>query len=94
MDARQQARIRRLIRAGRTVPQIAKVMDIGQQRIYRFCKKHEIEIVRATGRLPKDIEVIWDDIEKMGTVEAVATHYGVTRQAVYYRLDQYEEEDE
>lgn len=74
-----------------TVPEIAKRMEISQQRIYRFCQREGIEITRATGRLPKDMDVLYEKLEELGTVEAVANHYGVTRQAVYYRCANDEE---
>ncbi len=89
MDSKTKTRIRRLVK-NQTVPEIAKRLGIGQQRIYRFCKREGIEIIRVTGRLPKDIETIYEKIDELGSAEAVATHYGVTRQAVYYRCAQSE----
>jgi len=84
MNAKQQSQVRVLIKT-KTVPEIAERLDIAQQRIYRFCKRNDIKICRATGRLPPDIQSIYDMIAELGSVEKVATHFGVTRQAVYYR---------
>lgn len=88
MDDRQKHRVRRLVASGMTVPDIADRMGIKQQRVYRYCKAEGISIVPARGRLPESITDLRRAIAAMKSVDAVASHFGVTCAAVYYRLSQ------
>lgn len=88
MDTNQKRRVRYLASKGHTIPEIAARMGIRQQRIERFCLKHEIVTQRVHGRLPTSLAEIRRMVAKLGSVDQAATHYGVTRQAVYYRLNQ------
>ena len=84
LTAEEKARIKRLA-PKYTVPEIAGRMGITQQRIYRYCRLNNVAI-KTVSPLPTDTDEIRRLLVELGTVEAVANHYGVTRQAIYYRL--------
>lgn len=85
MTPRQQERIRKLA-PRHTVPQIAARIGVSMRTVYRFCREHGIEARSALRKLPADLATIRREVEAAGSVEVVARRYGVTLQAVYYRL--------
>jgi len=86
MDDGQKRRVRRLVSGGYTVPEIADRMGVAQQRVYRLCQSEGLDVVRVRNKLPESIVEIRRCVVELGSVDAAATHYGVTRAAIYYRL--------
>lgn len=84
MTPQEKARVRRLAPKF-TIPEIAAKMGVAQQRIYRFCRLEGVPI-KPVRKLPTDTDEIRKALVRLESVEAVANHYGVTRQAIYYRL--------
>ena len=87
MKERQKKKVRELVAQDLTVPEIAKRMrSVSQQSIYRLIQKEGLKVRKLRGRLPEDLDDLKRAIVSKGSVEAAATHYGVTRSAIYYRL--------
>lgn len=88
--ATPESRIRRLA-ATNTAPQIARRVGWSQARVRRYCKRHDIEI-KPGQRSPlaaAGADAVRTKLVKLLSIEAVATHYGVTRQAVYAFLERH-----
>jgi len=83
----QRRRIKQLA-ARNTAPVIAERLGLPVSRVRRFCVKAGIAPKRATHAPLGDIKSIEAEIIKFGSVQAVADHYSVTRQAVHWRLNQ------
>ena len=99
MTDEEKDQVRALVAKGMSVPDIAKAMGadgapFNQQRIYRFIKKDGLTLPRLRGRLPEDITDIHRKVAELGSVDAAATHYGVTRAAVYFRISKARQEAE
>lgn len=89
MTENRKRTVRRLVEQGLTVPQIAKRMrNISQQSIHRLIRSEGLTVTPERRRLPGSLAEIKREILARGSVESAATHYGVTRAAVYYRLKQ------
>lgn len=84
MNEQQKRRVRRLVKQGYTAPQIAARMDINQERVQRLCRQEGLEV---KGRLPRSTRVLMRKVAELQSVAKVASYYGVTRSAVYWRLD-------
>ena len=91
-DTEKQA-VRAMLGKGHATPVIAATVGVTQVEIERLISE---ERLLRRKRLPSDFAEIEEAIREMGTVDKVATHFGVTREAVYRRIriaKQQEEDD-
>lgn len=67
-------------------PEIARRMKLPLSRVRRFCIANGIETKAARHAPLEDVDLA-AMLLKLGSVQAVADELGVTRQAVYLRLE-------
>jgi DNA invertase Pin-like site-specific DNA recombinase len=82
----QRDRVKRLAKTN-SKPQIARKMKLPLSRVRRFCIANDIETKSALHAPLEGINLA-ALVLKLGTVQAVADKFGVSRQAVYLRLEQ------
>ena len=82
----QKARIKRLAKANSRA-QIATKMGLPLSRIRRFCLAHDIT-TRTPVHAPLEGVNVRNWVLKLGTVQAVADKFNVSRQAVYLRINE------
>lgn len=87
---RQKSRIR-LLAKNHTKPQIAERIGAPLSQVTRFCTNHEIRTkpARYSPLEGLDLETL---VLEHGSVQKVADKFGVSRSAVYQRLEQQEGE--
>lgn len=86
MNSKQKARVRRLIASGSTMSVAAERAGVSYYAVWRYCRAAGLDATPSHGRLPESLRDIKVAIATLGSVDAVASEYGVTPQAVYYRL--------
>lgn len=85
LTERQKDRILRLAEK-HTVPEIAKKMKVSQPRVRRVLAVAGVQARSAVHHPLADVAEVKRVLKATGSYEATATHFGVTRQAVYNRV--------
>lgn len=94
MNRDQKSRVRRLIQGGKSMGETADRVGVSYHAVWRYCKANDLEVIHARGRLPDGIRELRAALTKAGSVDVLAEEFGVTPQAVYYRLSQAKKEEQ
>tara|TARA_R110002126_G_scaffold291760_1_gene457065 strand:- start:43578 stop:43856 length:279 start_codon:yes stop_codon:yes gene_type:complete len=86
LTTEQKARLKRLAKSN-SKPEIARKMKLPLSRVRRFCIANDITTKSAL-HAPLEGVNLEALVLKLGTVQAVADKFGVSRQAIYLRIQQ------